>query len=835
MTSTLRLPGIQFDVVSPAASETLVRMDIAAFVGFAARGPLHQPVAVEDIVQFQEIFGGDLVIAGDPRSNQPVYAYLPSAVRAFFRNGGRRCWIIRVAGEGAAYGMFPLPGLSTFDPDPFAPVPIGQAMARARSQGSWSDGLVVGLALRSEPLEVTDLLLGSPPGVFRFNAVGALGPGDLLRLTDRNTGSVLWVFLDSITPAGGGPTLTQSKPGQNVTVTATQFWGPSGSPPSIGPTPTGELITMDMFVQSEKEESWSLTDLGFAPAHPRYWASLPDDATLYATDSPAGLAAEAAHPRFPLAGPVSAGLFLPLEVRALPLVLNGPQLPAKVTPLERDGVSKFGADLFLDSSLADTGIRDLLNEAYYIQYQSSVPRPLTKIQAACGIADSRKLTGIHAALAVTEATIICAPDAVQPGWSPVQDTPLASPPASSPLQHPEWWHFLDCRKKQEIPRVSSPPPGQFQPCDLLIIDAPVLSITKRERDRFSLSWLPMAGAVDFLEEAVDPAFASANPIYIGSSGDVMISGRPPGDYYYRLRRQIGEVSSDYSNPVAWRVETAGGWQVNAVSANQNDTLLAVHQGLLRMAAARGDLFAVLSMPEHYRERESLAYSTRLISALDDGEQFALSFGGLYHPWLIGREENDLSNLRSNPPDGAAAGVMANRSSSRGPWISPANEPLHGVVALQPAVSRAFWLALQDAQINLFRQEPDGFLALSATTLSPDPDLTPISVRRLLSFLRKTVLLVGVDYVFEPNNDVFRRGLQRGFERLLESLFVRGAFAGRIAREAFQVVTDSRVNTAEAMDAGRFFVELRVAPSLPLRFLTVRLVQTADRTLVTEGQ
>src|SRR5258708_9040385 len=97
MVTANRLPGLQFEVVAPPLSETLVRMDIAAFVGFAASGPLHLPVMVEDIIRFEEIFGNDLVLASAADSNEPVYAYLPSAVRAFFRNGGRRCWVIRVA------------------------------------------------------------------------------------------------------------------------------------------------------------------------------------------------------------------------------------------------------------------------------------------------------------------------------------------------------------------------------------------------------------------------------------------------------------------------------------------------------------------------------------------------------------------------------------------------------------------------------------------------------------------------------------------------------------------------------------------------------------------
>jgi len=71
--------------------------------------------------------------------------------------------------------------------------------------------------------------------------------------------------------------------------------------------------------------------------------------------------------------------------------------------------------------------------------------------------------------------------------------------------------------------------------------------------------------------------------------------------------------------------------------------------------------------------------------------------------------------------------------------------------------------------------------------------------------------------------------------VLEGLFRQGAFAGRTTDEAFQVVTDRSLNPPASVEQGRFITEIRVAPSLPLHFLTVRLLQTADRTSVTEGR
>ena len=74
---------------------------------------------------------------------------------------------------------------------------------------------------------------------------------------------------------------------------------------------------MDLFVQSDSQ-LLSLTGLGFAPSHLRYWASLPTDVELYTADNPDELWTETAHPRFPLAGQDCQRFYLPLDVGALP-------------------------------------------------------------------------------------------------------------------------------------------------------------------------------------------------------------------------------------------------------------------------------------------------------------------------------------------------------------------------------------------------------------------------------------------------------------------------------------------------------------------------------------
>src|SRR5215218_7086647 len=92
-----RLPGIEVDAAPPPPAEALPRMDVAVLVGFASAGPLHVPVAVESVTQFAAVFGPDAPLAWDAARGVRARAYLGPAVRAFFANGGRRCWVVRVA------------------------------------------------------------------------------------------------------------------------------------------------------------------------------------------------------------------------------------------------------------------------------------------------------------------------------------------------------------------------------------------------------------------------------------------------------------------------------------------------------------------------------------------------------------------------------------------------------------------------------------------------------------------------------------------------------------------------------------------------------------------
>ena len=70
-----------------------VATSTAAFLGETQRGP-QTPWLVTSYSEYLRLFG-DIF---DPDK------YMPYAVKMFFDNGGRRCYITRIVGEGAEFG-----------------------------------------------------------------------------------------------------------------------------------------------------------------------------------------------------------------------------------------------------------------------------------------------------------------------------------------------------------------------------------------------------------------------------------------------------------------------------------------------------------------------------------------------------------------------------------------------------------------------------------------------------------------------------------------------------------------------------------------------------------
>lgn len=667
-----------------------------------------------------------------------------------------------------------------------------------------------------------------------------LEASEVVRVTFQNGQPSAWAVIDTVQathPSSDGTVLTQftARPWRVPSKLARRplrHWVALGR--VTGTPTTAQWLRSSLHVLAPDGSQAHLDTLALSERDDGQAAltTLPDDATHFAPhaqrpSTAAGASGGAS--RFPLASSGMAslpatqeGLCLPLD--ALPVAheasrtdttdrglgARGTGLPA----LLRNGLNRFDWTLFADPALADVPTDALAEQAEAIRLLSRPPRNLHGLHALLG----------HAVEALMdEPTLLLVPDAVQPGWERQrQSTPArvihpAGPPATTPTDG-----FADCRLRP--------------------LAAPIFQ-TDADPDaqgNYLVHWsAPEPDLTYELQASADVGFTVSSTLYTGPNTTFSVVGQAAGLYHHRVRARDGLRASPWSGTLDVRV---GGSPYTLLAGSPAD-LLAVHRLMLRTAAGRGDLFALLGLPEAHRWPNALSHAQALRSSADPvslpgtpvpplgaGEARALSHGSLQHAWIHTRrgDARQGNTLIACPPDGAVAGQLAASALARGAWMAVANQPLKDVVATSLNPSADERQALLDAQINPVWLSPIGHVLGSADTLLDDDDWRSVNVRRLMCLLRRVALKHGAHYVFEPNGPALQRTVERAFNALLDTLFQRGAFAGRNVSEAFQVVVGEEVNTPQRNDAGQFWVELRVAPALPMRFLTVRLLRSGER-------
>ena len=978
-------PGIYFEAVQPVLQDALPRMDIASFVGFASAGPLHTPVVVESIDQFRDIFGADLALAWNNERNQVEHSYLGSAVTAFFRNGGRRCWVVRVADETQAQtALYSIPGLIRTNG-----LRVESAYANARCPGGWAERVHLNTLLQVMQLRRLERAgLQSPSFPFFIDDSGwridvladttQIETGDLLAVGVDQEGSIVYLYVESITALAQGVRLAGT---QGYLYISNTHASPLGLDAEIAiehsddarfllfnlndvqdflqlnaGSPAVEIISVrrlrfELLATTAQGDTQRLSGLGFVSGQARFWGHLPDDESLYRhTDGQllqknapqtAALIAQASTPRFPFSAPEDAQAwhYLPTEMNLI--IDRDAETPAtfplSVPRLEREGLVNFGARHFVDARLQNVRGDVLKQQAHSLAY-------LSQQQA------SKKLRGLHSLLLVDEATIVAVPDAIHRGWDttpPAMSLPLLAPKLETietigePGEFKLTWTVVhaaqglvsyilewstdanfsqasqvtitgeyfdsaadvfpqaateydlslnvDCPKtyyfrvraesEGEVSAWSNHkalrvPESSFLNCEFthaawlelqLNLEAPASPNVwfSPEEEGWLLTWgliEHFSDALDIdsyeLERASDRLFVNAELIFDGTVDQlinpdepaVFVEDEPDLTFYYRVRAIRRGTTGPWSNTITVYPSRLTRTTLQAVADFSNQDLLAVHRALLRSSYTRGDLFAVLALPRHYQVQDAIDHYAFLspsgsasveeenytqVPALSIAEQSALTHGAFYYPWVSATSESSGQgriNLAIQPPDGAIAGKIAASAITYGAWVAPANSPLADVLALETSINDAQWARLTESRVNVIRQAPSGFILLSANTLSLASELGEINVRRLMSLLLRVAQREGNRYVFEPNSAAFQERVQVHFESVFAKLFERGAFAGRSSSQAYRVVTDSSVNTRQSIEAGRFIVELHVAPSRALKFIRVRLMQSSPSQL-----
>jgi len=208
--------------------------------------------------------------------------------------------------------------------------------------------------------------------------------------------------------------------------------------------------------------------------------------------------------------------------------------------------------------------------------------------------------------------------------------------------------------------------------------------------------------------------------------------------------------------------------------------------------------------------------------------------GLYFPHLQ-LTDPLTGRLRSFPPSGALAGVIARTDSSRGVWKAPAGTEarLAGVRSLTVKLTDRENGLLNPLGINCLRTFPMvGPLVWGARTLegsdAADSEWKYVPVRRLALHVEES-LRRGLQWVvFEPNNEQLWQQIRLNASAYLHTLFEKGAFKGGTPRQAYFVKCDKDTTTDEDIDNGIVNVVVGIAPVKPAEFVIVKIQQMAGQ-------
>ena len=241
------------------------------------------------------------------------------------------------------------------------------------------------------------------------------------------------------------------------------------------------------------------------------------------------------------------------------------------------------------------------------------------------------------------------------------------------------------------------------------------------------------------------------------------------------------------------------------------------------------LIADSDFPPHPSFRFALVDVHKDADPIDFRRRFDASRAAIHWPWAgvydpLGRP----GSVRFVPPSGHVAGSFAATDIALGPHHAAANGELAWIVDLSTNLSGNAQAVYNDEQINVIRALPNrGIRIYGARTLSSDSAWLYVPVRRLVSMVENAILDAMQWAVFEPNNPTLRAVVRRSCLTLLDTLWQRGAFAGRSQDEAYYVRCDGTNNPPSAQANGELQVDVGVAAVRPSEFIVFRVGHQHD--------
>jgi uncharacterized protein len=246
--------------------------------------------------------------------------------------------------------------------------------------------------------------------------------------------------------------------------------------------------------------------------------------------------------------------------------------------------------------------------------------------------------------------------------------------------------------------------------------------------------------------------------------------------------------------------------------------------------SRHDLFYIADPPFGMSVQDIEAFKTGAASPdseVPEGNALHSSYGAIYYPWITYLNPSSGMNVLV-PPSGAMAGTYAATDTQIGPWQVAAGI-MYGVLNIATGVTTILTDSDQDTLnpngINAIRPFINyGICAYGGRTLSTDPSLIYISVRRLLIEIEVSLYNSLQWVVFQPNSQKLWGTVTRDVTDFLTTMWQAGALFGATASQAFAVQCDAGNNPPNLQAQGQLYIDIKIRPVFPAEFVIIRIQQ-----------
>lgn len=243
---------------------------------------------------------------------------------------------------------------------------------------------------------------------------------------------------------------------------------------------------------------------------------------------------------------------------------------------------------------------------------------------------------------------------------------------------------------------------------------------------------------------------------------------------------------------------------------------------LQMCESRGDVLYLVDPPFGLRPQQVVDWHNGMLLS-DLRTAINSSYGALYWGWLRIFDQFSANEIWI-PPSGYVAGVFSRTARDTEQWFAPAGLRRGRLltaldVEYSPAQGERDLLYGSGNAVNPIVKFPqDGIVIWGQRTLQRTQSaLDRVAVRMLLIFIKKNLIRLLRNFIFEPNDRILWKQVLATINPFLADI------QSRRGLEAFNVIVDETNNTPERIDRNELWVSVFLKPTRTVEFIVLNLI------------